>query len=84
LATLVWLRRECMKLYPERHIELQTEITEKEIPERLRVPIFKIAQESLNNVAKHSKAEWVDISLSKNGGGIELVVFDDGMGMAQS
>ena len=57
LATLDWLRRECMKLYPERHIELKTEIREEEIPERLRVPIFRIAQESLNNVAKHSKAE---------------------------
>ena len=82
LATLDWLRRECMKLYPERHIELKTEIREEEIPERLRVPIFRIAQESLNNVAKHSKAESVDISLSKNGGGIELVVFDNGVGMA--
>jgi len=82
LATLDWLRRECMKLYHERHIELKTEIREEEIPERLRVPIFRIAQESLNNVAKHSKAESVDISLSKNGGGIELVVFDNGVGMA--
>ncbi|MGO9316080.1 MAG: PAS domain S-box protein [Syntrophobacteraceae bacterium] len=82
LATLDWLHRECMKLYPECHIELKTEIMEEEIPERLRVTIFRIAQESLNNVAKHSKAEWVDISLSKNGGGIELVVLDNGVGMA--
>jgi signal transduction histidine kinase len=36
LATLEWLRRECMQLYPERHIKLQTEITEEEKPERLR------------------------------------------------
>jgi PAS domain S-box-containing protein len=81
LATLEWLRRECMQLYPERHIELKTEITEEEIPERLRVPIFRIAQESLNNAAKHSEAECVDISLSNNGGGIELVVIDDGVGI---
>ena len=81
LAALEWLRRECMKLYPNRHIELETGFAEEEIPEILKVIIFRIVQEALNNIAKHSKAEWVDISLSKNEGGIELAVSDDGVGM---
>ncbi len=81
LATLEWLRQECMKLYPGRHIELETGVAEEEIPENLKISIFRIAQEALNNIAKHSQAEWVDISLSKNGGGIELVVSDEGVGM---
>jgi PAS domain S-box-containing protein len=81
LATLQWLRVEYMKLYPERHIELETGVAEEEIPENLKINIFRIAQEALTNMAKHSKAEWVDISLSKDGGGIELVVSDDGVGM---
>jgi len=81
LATLEWLRQECMKLYPERHIELEAGIAEEAIPKNLKVNIFRIAQEALNNIAKHSKAEWVDISLSKDGNGIELVVSDDGVGM---
>ncbi|MGA2228414.1 MAG: PAS domain S-box protein [Syntrophobacteraceae bacterium] len=81
LATLEWQRQECMKLYPQRHIELESEISEEEVPESLKVNIFRIAQEALNNIAKHSKAEWVDISLSKEGSGIELVVSDDGVGM---
>jgi PAS domain S-box-containing protein len=81
LATLEWLRGECMKHYPQRHIELETEVAEEEIPENLKANIFRIAQEALNNIAKHSEAEWVDISLSKNVGGIELVVSDDGVGM---
>jgi PAS domain S-box-containing protein len=81
LATLEWLRQECMKLYPERHIELEAGIVEEAIPGDLKVNIFRIAQEALNNIAKHSKAEWVDISLSKSVGGIELVVSDDGVGM---
>jgi len=81
LATLEWQRQECMKLYPERHIALETGVAEEEIPKNLKVNIFRIAQEAMNNIAKHSKAEWVDISLSKNMGGIELVVSDDGVGM---
>ncbi len=81
LATLEWLRGECTKLYPQCHIELETEVAEEQIPKNLKVNIFRIAQEALNNIAKHSKAEWVDISLSKNRGKIELVVSDDGVGM---
>jgi PAS domain S-box-containing protein len=81
LATLDWLRREYMRFYPERHIELETGVEEEEIPESLKVNIFRIVQEALNNVAKHSQAKWVDIVLSRSGGGIELVVCDEGVGM---
>jgi PAS domain S-box-containing protein len=81
LATLEWLRRECMKLYPERHIELETGVAEKEIPESLKINIFRIVQEALNNAARHSKAEWIDISLRRGGKGIELAISDDGAGM---
>ena len=81
LPALEWLRRECMKLYPERHIEFETGVAEEEIPESLKINIFRITQEALNNVAKHSEAEWVDITLSKNCDKIELVVSDDGIGM---
>jgi PAS domain S-box-containing protein len=81
LATLEWLRRECMGLYPEHHIELETGVAEKEIPETLKINIFRIVQEALNNAAKHSKAEWIDISLSRGAKGIELVISDDGVGM---
>ncbi len=81
LATLEWQRRECMKLYPQRHIELETGVAEEEIPESLKINIFRIVQEALNNAAKHSKAEWIDISLSRDGKGIDLVISDDGVGM---
>jgi PAS domain S-box-containing protein len=81
LATLEWLRQECMKLYPQRHIELESGVAEKEIPENLKANIFRIVQEALNNIAKHSKAEWVDISLTKDVNEIELLISDDGVGM---
>lgn len=81
LAALRWYRDELLKLYPERHIELDLGIDESRIPEHLTVPIFRIAQEALNNVCKHSRAEWVDLSLLFDGNGIELTISDDGVGM---
>ena len=81
VAALRWYRDELIKLYPERHIEIDVSVHENEVPKYLDIPIFRIAQEALNNIAKHSKAEWVDILLSKKAEGIELVVSDDGVGM---
>lgn len=81
LATLEWYRRECMRLFPQRHIELETRIAEEDISDILKICIFRITQEALNNVARHSQAEWVDISVSRNEHGIQLVVSDDGVGM---
>ncbi len=83
-ATLMWFCREFMKLYPKLHIELQIDIEEHAIPEHLKIVIFRIVQEALNNVAKHSKAEWVDLTLSRNEDSIELAILDDGVGVDPS
>jgi signal transduction histidine kinase len=42
--------------------------------------VFRIVQESLTNVARHSGASQVDISLSRAGGRIRLRVRDNGRG----
>ncbi len=42
--------------------------------------VFRITQEALSNVAKHSRAEWVDITLVRKNGFMELAITDDGVG----
>lgn len=81
IETLNWFCRELMSLHSKHHIELDLGVEEQKIPEDLKVVIFRITQEALNNVAKHSKAEWVALSLQRNGNGIELTIQDDGVGM---
>lgn len=81
VATIRWFCREFMNLYPRHHVELEMDVDEEEIPEGLKIVIFRISQEALNNISKHSKAEWVDLSLKRNGNGIELTISDDGVGM---
>ncbi len=44
--------------------------------------VYRIAQEALNNVAKHSRAETVNVILEPRNGRLELVVEDDGVGCA--
>lgn len=81
VATLRWLRQEFCNLHPNQHVELTLDVEENWIPEQLKIVIFRIAQESLNNIAKHSSAEWVDISLERNGDFIRLEIKDDGVGV---
>ena len=44
------------------------------------VNLYRILQESLNNVAKHAKASKVDIRLDHRGNEVVMVVKDDGRG----
>lgn len=82
VTTLHWYRQELLKLYPGQHIEFEVDIPKNEtIPPHLNIPIYRIAQEALNNVSKHSKAEWVDLSLAVKQGAVELMIRDDGIGM---
>ncbi|SPF44902.1 hypothetical protein SBDP1_510013 [Syntrophobacter sp. SbD1] len=80
IAAIHWYRCELMKLYPHIHIEAEMRIEELDIPERLKIAIFRISQEALNNVTKHARAEWVDLVLVKHCDMIELSVSDDGIG----
>ena len=56
------------------------------IPQRLAVAIYRIAQEALTNVMRHSEASCVDIAVAVDGGAraLRLTVADDGKGMAST
>jgi signal transduction histidine kinase len=81
IAALFWYREGLLNLNPTMHIEIEISIDESDIPQDLTIPIFRIAQEALNNATKHSKSEWIDVRLVRNGAEIEVVVSDDGVGM---
>ncbi len=60
-------------------ITKRIELDEKEFPESLRIVLFRIVQEALNNAARHSGAENITVSLVKKDR-IELKISDDGCG----
>lgn len=48
---------------------------------QVEIVLFRIAQEALNNVAKHAGARHVDVTLTSSDGDWTLTISDDGVGV---
>jgi PAS domain S-box-containing protein len=81
LPTLSWFCRRFQTLYSRIRVDKEVTIEESEVPPPLKIVVFRITQEALNNVAKHSKASTVRLCLRKIEGRMELVVEDNGRGI---
>jgi signal transduction histidine kinase len=80
LPTLEWQCREFEERCPHIRIEKRIDLTEDQVPNSLKTVIYRISQEALNNIVKHSKANLVILSLQKNGDAIDLAIQDNGQG----
>jgi signal transduction histidine kinase len=80
LATVSWFCREFEKLYPMMQIDQQLNVAENEVPDMLKVAVYRVMQEALNNVGKHSEATRVRLQLDKQDNHIKLTVEDNGRG----
>lgn len=54
--------------------------SEEDLNDTQKLMVYRITQEQLNNILKHSKAEHVDIELKHNGQIVHLTIEDDGIG----
>jgi PAS domain S-box-containing protein len=55
-----------------------------QLPPDVHVGLYRIAQESLNNAVKHGKGNEINVRLTEDPQGIELVVTDNGRGFDTS
>jgi PAS domain S-box-containing protein len=80
IVTVEWLVRRQKEIIPSVDIEKTVDIQEDDIPESLKVVIFRIMQEALHNITKYSQAELVNLTLAKEDGEIRLAIVDNGVG----
>jgi signal transduction histidine kinase len=80
LPTISWVMEEFQKHHSDIHIQKEIAVEEKEIKVSLKAVIFRILQEALSNIAKHSRADNVRICLKKLAGRLEFVIEDNGIG----
>ena len=81
LGLIEALRAEC-EGFSECPVQLKVnaeEITER-LPQDVALYLFRIAQESLRNVARHARASQTEVRLRRLDRGLQLVVRDNGAG----
>lgn len=81
LATIGWFCREFQRVYDSIRVERQLEVEEEEVPAQLKIVIFRIMQEAMNNAARHGGGDRIIVSLSKMGSALLFSVEDNGRGM---
>lgn len=80
LATAQWFCRNLAGLYQGIQITPRFDVSEADIPEAMKIVVYRVMQEALSNAAKHSQAQQINVSLMLSGGHLELTVTDDGCG----
>lgn len=61
-------------------ISARITIAERDVPAELKLPVFRVVQEALTNVARHSKATVARVCLSRFEDELRLLIEDDGVG----
>ncbi len=80
LATISWFCREFQKANPSIHIETKINIQENDVANPLKTVLYRVMQEALNNISKHSRANLVNLTLQKEEDKIEFIIQDHGQG----
>lgn len=80
ITTLEWFFRDFNKVYNNLVIDPQISLSENDIPEKSKIVIFRIVQESMNNIAKYAHATQIRIQLFRKDNYHILRVIDDGKG----
>ncbi len=80
VPTLSWFCRRFETIYSNIAVEPSITLCEDELPDHLKIVLFRIIQEAMNNIGKHAQADWVDLGLQKIDGTIELRIQDNGEG----
>ena len=77
-ATLRWLIKTVSSHQPQLRFQLQ--IPECRLPAQLETVLYRLCQEAINNICKHSRARQVSIDLNLSQEWVTLNVTDDGCG----
>lgn len=80
IAAVKWLGREFEAAHGQIAMETHIHVEEEQVPAALKSVIFRIAQDALSNIARHSMATRAVLVLQANALGIELEVRDNGIG----
>ena len=79
LATIRWYRQEFLHRHPDIDVAIHLNATEVDIPARLKLPIYRVFQEAIDNIAAHDPlVNRIDFRLTRQSQTVRLEISDDG------
>jgi PAS domain S-box-containing protein len=84
VETIEWQLREYQSTHKDIAIEKYLAVSEDQIPENIKISIFRVLQEALNNISKHANANSIKVRFSIGEEGLQLSIEDDGEGIKPS
>jgi signal transduction histidine kinase len=63
--------------------DVEAHLGETRLPPEVETALYRLVQEALTNVVKHSRATHVSISLMRKASSVSAVIEDDGVGFAE-
>jgi signal transduction histidine kinase len=85
LGLIAAIRKEAKDLAKSTGVKARVAVSEdvgRLMPE-IETAIYRVVQEALHNVAKHSQAKSVNIQMSRDDGRVILLIEDDGVGIGK-
>ncbi|MGZ5032233.1 MAG: sensor histidine kinase [Usitatibacter sp.] len=66
------------------HLDCRLHISDKleRLPADLEITLYRVVQEGVTNIVKHAKASRVELNVDRVSGGLEIVIADNGVGIA--
>ena len=83
LATIRTYCREQEEYYQHARINTQLKVNEDKISDLLKISVYRVIQESINNAFRHGQADKIHLSLVETEDRIELCIIDNGHGFDQ-
>jgi signal transduction histidine kinase len=80
LPTLSWFLREFQSVRGGVVVERTFNVAEHDVPVPLHITVYRILQEAVHNIVKHSAADRVWIRLDRIDGALQLAIEDNGRG----
>jgi two-component system sensor histidine kinase UhpB len=76
------LRERCEQVNRESNIKLKFEVAEGwiEVPDNIKLCLYRVAQEALRNIAKHAHAKTGSVTIAHENGQVRMTICDDGLG----
>jgi PAS domain S-box-containing protein len=82
VATIQWYLRQYRRMYGNIDVRFDMDLTEADVPEMMKIIIYRIVQEGLSNAEKHSEASTVHLKICfcDDKHAISVSLQDDGRG----